>query len=303
VSQPLAYLNGRFLPDAEAALPLHDAGLVLGAAVCDFCRTFQQRLYRWPDHLARLRRGCDACFIPLTPTDADLTAAAEHLVAHNAELAGPDAELALITFATPGPVGYYAGRDGVGPPTVALHTFPLPFERYRPFFSHGVALRVAGWQASCGLLGPGVKHRSRLGWWLADQRLRRQADLPLGTVALLLDDPEGSVTETAIGHVLFVKDGVVHTPPHRLVLEGISVRVVEGLCKKLGVAFEERPLPLRACREADEGMICGSGFCLAGVRSLDGHELPWPGPIFLRLLDAWSEAVGVAIDRQFLQGR
>jgi branched-chain amino acid aminotransferase len=303
VTEPLAYLDGRFLPAAEAALPLADAGLVSGAAVTDFCRTFRRRLYRWPDHLARLRRGCDLCFIPLPASDEEITAAAEHLAAHNGALLGPERELALITFATPGPLGYYLGRDAGGPPTLALHTFPLPVERYRPFFSEGVHLRVAGWQAACGLVGHGVKHRSRLAWWLADQRVRRQAGCPTHAVALLLDDPEGSVTETAIGHVLFVKDGVVHTPPRRLVLEGVSVRVVEELCRKLSLPFEERPLPLRVCRAAEEGMICGSGFCLAGVRSLDGDELPWPGPVFRRLLDAWSDEAGVPIERQFLGPR
>ena len=31
MNTPLAYLNGRLLPFAEAALPLHDAGFVSGA--------------------------------------------------------------------------------------------------------------------------------------------------------------------------------------------------------------------------------------------------------------------------------
>ena len=30
MSEPLAYLNGRLLPATQVALPLHDAGLVLG---------------------------------------------------------------------------------------------------------------------------------------------------------------------------------------------------------------------------------------------------------------------------------
>ena len=81
---PLAYLNGRFVPFAAAGLPLHDAGFVSGATVVDNARTFRHRLFRWPDHLARFRRDCQACFVPLDATDEQLTAAAEELVVHNA---------------------------------------------------------------------------------------------------------------------------------------------------------------------------------------------------------------------------
>ncbi|MEO2090601.1 MAG: aminotransferase class IV, partial [Gemmataceae bacterium] len=81
---------------------------MFGATVTDFCRTYRHRLFRWPDHLARLRRDAAACFIPLPYSDEELTAAAEHLVSENAKGLPPDDDLALTTFATPGP------RDGHG---------------------------------------------------------------------------------------------------------------------------------------------------------------------------------------------
>src|SRR5258708_3211048 len=110
MSVPLAFLNGRFLPQSEASLPLHDAGFVMGATVTDFCRTFNRVLFRWPDHLARFRRDFETCFIPLTQSDEELTAIAEELIVKNASLLAPGQELALISFATPGPIGYYLGE-------------------------------------------------------------------------------------------------------------------------------------------------------------------------------------------------
>src|SRR5215813_9655150 len=128
MNQPLVYLNGRLVSAAEAVLPIHDAGLVSGVTVTDFCRTFRRRLFRWDDHLARFRRDCAGCFIDLAPSDAELTAVAMRLVEHNGSFLPPDEELALVTFATPGAIGTYAGQPGQdGPPTVCLHTFPLPF--------------------------------------------------------------------------------------------------------------------------------------------------------------------------------
>src|SRR5947209_9117038 len=114
------FLNGRFVPAAEARLPFHDAGFVFGATVTDLCRTFRHQLYRWPDHLARFRHSCRYARIPQPVSDEDLTRLAEELVAHNARLLKPEKDLALVVFATPGTIGYYAGLDGGpgdGPPT------------------------------------------------------------------------------------------------------------------------------------------------------------------------------------------
>src|SRR2546426_17466 len=74
------------------------------------CRTFRHRLYRWADHLARFREGCKAANLDVVLTDAEIGARAEELVAHNAALIGEKHDLALVLFATPGPIGYYLGQ-------------------------------------------------------------------------------------------------------------------------------------------------------------------------------------------------
>lgn len=302
MTTPFAYLNGRLLPAADATVAIHDAGIVAGVTVTDFCRTFAHRLYRWADHLARFRRHCAACFIDLPSSDAALTATATTLVEHNARLLPPGGELALVTFATPGPLGAYLGLPGQdGPPTLVMHTFPLAFHRYARFFREGVVLAVAGSHAANpdDLAPPAVKQRSRLHWWRAEQIVRRRTDLPAGAVALL-SDGAGNLTETAIGHVLLVRDGAVCVPPRGTVLDGISLGVVAGLCGRLGVPVVERPLPLAEVPRASEALLCGTAFCLAGVRWLEGTVLPAPGPLTQRLLAAWSAEVGVDIAGQFL---
>lgn len=303
MSVPVAYLSGRLVPANEAALPIHDAGIVSGATVTDFCRTFRHRLFRWPDHLARFRHDCATCFIPLTPSDEELTAVAGHLIEHNAPLLPPGAEYALVTFATPGPIGTYVGNPGQdGPPTLVMHTFPLSFARYRRFFTEGVSLAIVGRHAVAedDLAPTQVKHRSRLHWWRADHLLRQRQDVPPGCLALLTD-ATGHLTETAIGHLLIVRDGVVHTPPVGSVLDGISRRVVRELCEEASIPFAERPVTLADVANATEAMLCGTAFCLAGVRWIEGHTLAWPGPITSQLLAAWGKMVGVNITAQMVE--
>jgi branched-subunit amino acid aminotransferase/4-amino-4-deoxychorismate lyase len=302
MSVPLAYLGGRFLPAPEASLSIADAGLVFAATVTDFCRTFAHRLFRWEDHLARFRRDCRACFVPLPASDDELTGIALRLVEHNARLLPPGGELALVSLATPGSLGTYAGMPGQdGPPSLCLHTFGLPLARYRRFFTEGVALALAGTHGSSAddLAPPHVKHRSRLHWWRADHLLRQRGDIPPGALALLTD-AAGHLTETAIGNLLVVQGEVVCTPPAASVLDGISLRVVRELCGELGVAVVEQPLTAADLAAASEAMLCGTAFCLAGVRWFEGHALAWPGPLMRRLLTAWSGRVGLDIAAQVL---
>ncbi len=304
-SLPIAYLNGRFLAQTDAHLTLHDAGFVWGATVTDLCRTFAHRPFRLADHIRRFRRSCELAYIPLTVSDDELSAIVERLVAHNAhpEPYAPGSQggdLAVVFFATPGPVGYYLGEPGGpgdGPPTLGVHTFPLPFPRYQRLIRDGAVLvtpAVRHLPADC--VDPRIKQRSRLSGWIADHEARR---IEPGASALLLD-ADGFVTETVAANFLIVRDGTIISPPREAILNGVSLQVVEELCRDLGVPFEERRLTVEDCRGADEAMLAGTSHCLAGVRRIAGADLHMPGPVRRRLLDEWSRRVGVDIERQIL---
>jgi branched-subunit amino acid aminotransferase/4-amino-4-deoxychorismate lyase len=275
----------------------------MGATATDLCRTFKQQLYRWEDHIARFRQSCQLARIPQILPDAELTKIGQHLITHNSGLVEPDQELALVVFATPGPIAYYAGLSGgpsEGEPTLGMHSFPLQFSRYKPLFERGAHLIVPTTRhipAIC--VDPQAKMRSRLFWWLAEQEAQDQEP---GANALLLDLND-QITETAAANFLMVTEGVVVSPPKQTILDGISLRVVEELCGQLGVLFEERPFTIDECLMADEAWLTSTPYCIAGVSQINGESIPWPGPIFLRLQEAWNKAVGLDICQQILASR
>ena len=53
MDEPIAFLNGRWIPASAAAVSVGDAGFVLGAAVAEQVRTFAGKLFRLDEHLAR----------------------------------------------------------------------------------------------------------------------------------------------------------------------------------------------------------------------------------------------------------
>lgn len=296
MSQPLFYSGGQFAVGSPT-IPVADAGFVFGATATDLVRTFQHRLDRLDDHLIRFRESCRLCRIPLEHSDDELRSAAERLVAHNTQWIRADEELSLVLLATPGILGHYCGRTESGPPTVILYTIPLQFSRYRRLFSEGASLVIPPTRAlPLENMDPRAKMRSRMHWWIAEQQAR---EIDPGSMALLVDS-QGYITETASANFLLVRDGTVVSPPRQMILNGISLSIVRELCELLGIAFEERKLTRLDCQSADEAMLSCTSFCLAGVHRIDGVQLPWPGPVFRRILDAWSERVGVDIERQFL---
>jgi branched-chain amino acid aminotransferase len=323
MTEALAYLNGKFLPQSQASLPLHDAGFVMGATVTDLVRTFHHKLYRWQDHLVRFDQSCRSAHLPLISTREEITAhteesvrydlpilnyitmeeitaLAEELVRHNAALLTPTQELTVVLFATPGPVSYYVREEGDslgnGPFTFGMHTFPLPMARYRDYVRMGVLLKVSNVrQIPAESIPPAIKMRSRMHYWLADREVH-----DCGPGMALLLDADGHLTETASANVLIVQGGKVLSPPHEKILEGISRRVVIELCAKLGIPFEEKPLTVADLESADEAMLTCTSYCLMGVHQVNCTGVPWPGRIFRRLLQAWNEEVGLDIHGQII---
>ncbi len=302
MSESIAYLNGQIVPQSQAVLPLNDAGFIYGATVTDLCRTFRHRLFRWSDHLARFRQSSSSAHLDVSLSDIDITKRAEELIAHNARWIDANDDLALVLFATPGPVGFYLGQATKAGerPTFGMHTFPHPFARYRPWIEDGVALATPSIRAvppAC--VDPQIKQRSRMHWWLAEQEVQRTHP---GAQALLLD-LDGHVTETASSNFLIVKDGKVISPPREIVLDGVSLRVVSEICTRLEIDLTHRNIALTDCYSADEALLTCTSYCIAGVRSINGREIPWPGTMLKRLVEAWSTEVGMDIHGQITSQR
>ena len=112
MSEPIAYLKGEFVPASQCVLPIYDLGIVIGAAVTDFFRTFHQVPYRLEDHLQRFYRSCRyARIVPPVSLD-ESRAISEKLISENSQLA-PGDELGLVFYMTAGENTVYAGAAGM----------------------------------------------------------------------------------------------------------------------------------------------------------------------------------------------
>ncbi len=295
-STPLAWLNGRFLPAPEAVISPVDAGFVQGTTVAEQLRTFGGRLFHLDDHLVRLRRSLDIVGVDPGLGHGDFARLAEELVARNHRLLAPGDDLGLSIVVTPGP---YRGYGGVaGSPTVCLHTYPLPFCFWAEKYRTGQALVVTGVQQVPAACWPAsLKCRSRMHYYLAD---RRAAEIDPEARAVVVDS-EGMVTEASTANlVLYRQDEGLVTPPRSEILHGISLQVVEQLGLAMGLTTHERRFRADDIASADEVLLTSTPFCLLPVTRLDRRPICGgaPGPMFRRLLAAWSAQVALDIAAQ-----
>ena len=296
------YLKGEMVPAGQAHIAIYDAAVILGATVTDLARTFGQQLYRLEDHVRRFYRSCKYARITPKETLDETVRVCRELAARNASLLDSGEELALVLFISPGEFAVYAGSAGMAgerEPTFCIHTFRLPFEMWRAYFTEGVHVvtpSVRHVPPQC--VDPKIKCRSRMHWWLADQETHL---VDPQAVSLCLD-LDGNVTETSGSNFLIVKEGTVISPSPRHILRGISIETVADLCGELGIPFVERDFQVYDVVNADEAMLATTPYCLAPTTRINGLPIGngKPGEIFARLIEAWSERVGLDIVGQVL---
>jgi branched-subunit amino acid aminotransferase/4-amino-4-deoxychorismate lyase len=301
MTEALVYLNGRMVPASEANLAIYDAGVVQGATVTEMTRTFRRQLFRLDDHLDRLWRALRFTRLDIGIEREEMARISQELVDHNGRLLEGDTDLGLVQFVTAGEHSTYAGRPVRRTPTVCVHTFPLPFESWANKMVHGAHVVTPSIrQVPPQCWPPGMKCRSRMHYYLAEQEVRL---VDPEAYALLLD-LEGNITETNAANILLVERGTLISPPLANLLPGISRATVLDLAARMDISCVERDLSVFSVMNADEAFLTSTSFCMMPVTKINGVAVGdgRPGPLYRRLLDAWSRTVGVDIEQQIMNG-
>jgi branched-chain amino acid aminotransferase len=294
---PLAYCNQKMIPATELSLPVYDGGFMQGVTVAEQIRTFNGRLFRLDEHLDRFRDSLE--MVGIEPLD--LRAAAIALAEHNHALLAPGADLGLCIFATPGPymtLANAAGEDAG--PRYVMHTYQIPFHQWAEKFDRGQKLVVSKIrQVPQNCWPAALKCRSRMHYFLADREAR---EIDPSARALLLDQ-DGFVAEVSTANLLAYFDGEgIVSPPSDKILPGISVAVTIELARATGIPVVHRDITPEELNSANEIMLCSTSVCMLPVSSVNGSTIgrQVPGKVYLQLMEAWNDLVGLNVKQQAL---
>jgi branched-chain amino acid aminotransferase len=295
---PLAWANGRFVAAADLAVPVGDAGFVLGATVTEQLRTFHGQLFLVSEHLQRLAASLAA--VGVEPgisadalADAAARVAASHVIGGDSATSG---DVGLVIFVTPGDLPAQHGGRGSAP-RVMIHAFPLAHVLWAHAYEQGVALRSVTVQQVPEACWPlHAKVRSRLHYFLAD----REAHAAEPGARAVVAHADGRISETSTANVALVVDGTVLSPPADDALPGVSLAFARRLAEREGIPWRERPLTAADLAAAAEILLTSTPSCILPATRFDGRPVGAgsPGPVYRRLLAAWSADVGLDIAAQ-----
>jgi branched-chain amino acid aminotransferase len=296
--EPIAYLNGQWLPVSQAAVSVYDGGFMQGVTVAEQLRTFGGKLFRLDLHLDRLARSLAIVGVNPGLSREDFERIATELAAQNHKLLDPADDLGLSIFVTPGAYASFAAAARHQGPTVGIHTQPLPFATWASKYETGESLVVTDIQQVPAACWPAeLKCRSRMHYYLADKRAREREP---GSRALLLDE-RGFVIEASTANILvYYRDVGLVSPPRERILPGVTAAVIEVLAGRIDIAFSRRDLTVDDVAAADEVLLCSTSPCIWPVTRLNGRPIAdgKPGPIGRQLQAAWSDLVGLDIVAQ-----
>jgi len=298
-----AYLKGEFVPASDCKLPVYDLGIVLGAAVTDFLRTFNGKPFRIEDHVARLIRSCTYARIHPKESYEDFIAISEKLIRHNMAFY-PGRELALVYYITAGENFLYAGSAGITgdlTPTVVLHTFPLPFSLWRGFFTEGIhCITPAPRHWPPASLSSKIKHRNRLHMWIGEQEVHLSDPKAMP----LYLDLDGNITETGGSNFVIYRNGTIVSPRRNNILWGVSLQVLSEIADSLGIPFVEDDIQTYDAVNAEEAWIPTTPYCLGPVVKINGVPISngKPGTVWRKIIDSWSSIAGKDIYKEVTEG-
>lgn len=257
----IAWLNGRFLPLAEARVSVLDRGFTFGDGVYEIVPVYSRRPFRLDAHLHRLQRSLDGIRLA-NPHSADRWHALLGELVARQDFS--DQSLYIqVTRGVPGPG--QPPRDHAFPRDVA----PTVFLYAQPLVTATAEQKAAG---VCAITVPDPRwqHCDIKAISLLANVLMRQQAVDAGCAeAILLRD--GLLTEGAASNIFMVKDGLLRTPaPSPHMLTGITYDVVLELAAAHGIAHAVGPVTEAELRTADEIWMTSSTREIMPVVRLDG---------------------------------
>lgn len=281
-----AYVDGRYMPIAEAAIPITDWGYRRSDVTYDVVSVWGGAFFRLDDHLRRFRASMRSLRLDPPESDDEI----RHVLTECVRRSGlREAYVAMDCL---------RGRPKPGLPRhplncrnyIAAFAIPWVWVMSEEMQARGAHLIVAKTpRIADASVDPRVKN---FHWGDLTRGLFEASDQ--GADNCVLTDGNGFVTEGPGFNVFAVTNGAVTTSDHGA-LEGITRLSVQELCKDLGMPFTIRPLPVEELREADEIFLATTAGGIMPASRIDGRILgnDRPGPISARLRETfWAKRKG-----------
>ena len=287
-TQPYILMNGTPVPQDQAVIPVTSPAVAYASAVFEGIRAYwserdqQMYVFRLDDHLQRLQFSMRAMRYDAQYSLEELRA--QVMLAIRVNELREDIHLRMTALIT-GPTAITTS----GPVTLAITAGPYPANTW---VERGMAVGVSSWQRVHDSSNP---PRIKATANYSNGRLAMLEAKQNGYDAALMLTRDGKVAEAPVATCFVVRDGRVLTP---LATDGILESItretlIELLERELGIPVLQRSIDRTELYDAHEMLLCGSGWEVVPVASVDRIPMkaPAPGPVTRQVRDFYLRAV------------
>jgi D-alanine transaminase len=274
---PIVYVNGNFVPKAEARISPFDRGFLFADAVYEVIPVFANKIVLLDNHLVRLANSLQELKITNPHTKAEWLTIISRLIAENG---GGDVAIYIQVSR-----GAEDGRDhfypsDIAPTVFAMATTITPGPKDTTGLSV-ITLEDNRW-GRCD-----IKSTSLLANIMARQAAREAG----ADDAILIKD--GVLTEAGSASVITVESGtIIARPNSNQLLPGTTRAMVLNLAHEAGIPCKVEIISEERLRQADEIWLMSATKGVVPVIRIDGKIVGTgkPGPVWQQLHQLYENA-------------
>jgi D-alanine transaminase len=266
------YLNGKYLPAAEASISIFDRGFIFGDGVYEVIPVYGGRLFRLQQHLDRLRYSLAEIRLSVSLSDREIIQMFERLLKNRSD----DASVYLQITRGSAPRNH-AFPDQMTPTILAYaQDLVYPDEAYREAGVHAVSFPDQRDIKSVSLLANVLARQFAHEHDAAEAVLFRDGMLTEGAASTLFVVHDGQLLTTASGHSI---------------LPGITRELVLELACNHGLLCQQTNISEQQVQQADELWLSSSTKEILPIVQLDGKAVGngKPGPHYHQIIKLYDE--------------
>ena len=276
------YLNGKFVEQAQAVVSVFDHGLLYGDGVFEGIRSYNGRIFKLPEHIARLFESAHTIMLRIPMSPADLSDVVKESLRVNKL---KDAYIRLVVTRGEGDLGLDPRK--CAKPTVfciadRIQLYP------KQLYERGLDLITVATQRNVPeALNPQIKSLNYL-----NNILAKIEAINAGFEEAIMLSHSGYVTECTGENIFLVKGTALITPPPYIgVLRGITRQTVMELAAKQKLHVREDLLTRHDLFNAAEVFLTGTAAEIVPVVKIDGRIIGSgkPGPVTRKLQTAFRQ--------------
>ena len=257
--QRIVFLNGTFVPETEASLPIFDRGLLFADAVYEGFGILDGQIVDFIYHMQRLEQSLAKIAIPITFTTDSMFHDMMALIEKNAVKNG---------------FLYLHVTRGAGDRAFHYHDAYIP----------NIFAFTQGEKFAADDMPPAITLRTApdLRWARRDikstnllaQVMAKHAAHKAGDYEALMIDQDCYVTEAGSSSFFFIKDNELFIRPvTNEILHGITRQTMLRVARQMDLKFVERIYKLDEVLQADEALITASSIYVLPVSKIDDHVI------------------------------